>query len=90
MGTAMRTLSIEYPESFLAMSNLSPEFFEDEAKMAMAAKLYELGRLTSGQAALLVGVPRVTFLLNCARFGVASVDWDQSELEAEREALRNE
>ncbi len=79
----MRTLKINYPESIPAVLNLSPEMFEQEARFALAAKLYEMGRLTSGQAARLAGVPRVTFLLDCRRYGVASVEWDQAEINAE-------
>ena len=51
--------------------------------MALAVKLYEMGRLTSGQAASLAGISRVAFLLSCKRYGSASVEWDQEELEAE-------
>ncbi len=66
-----------------AILNQSPEVFEQEARFALAVKLYEMGRLTSGQAARLAGVSRVRFLLDCNRYGAASVEWDQEEIDAE-------
>jgi predicted HTH domain antitoxin len=35
---------------------------EDEVKMAALAKLYELGKISSGKAAKLLGISRVEFL----------------------------
>ena len=79
----MKTLTIECPEATLAALNVSPEAFAEEARLALAVKLFELGRLTSGQAAALAGMPRGEFLLTCRRYGAASVKWDAAELEAE-------
>lgn len=67
----MGTISVEYPESLTATLNQSREAIEQEARMAMAAKLFELGRLT--------GISRVRFLLECACFGVPSVYWKKDE-----------
>ena len=46
--------------------NLSQQEFEDEARMALAVKLFESGRLTSGQAASWVNMPCARFLLECS------------------------
>jgi len=77
------TIRIEYPEDIPAVLNLNPEKFEQEAKLSLAVKLYEMGRLSSGQAAKLAGVSRASFLLECRRYGAVTVDWDQTELDAE-------
>ena len=79
----MRMIEIEYPETIPAILNLSHETFEKEARFALAVKLYEMVRLTSGQAARLAGLSRVRFLLDCSRYGASSVDWDREEIDAE-------
>ena len=81
----MRVMNISYPETLPLLMNLSSGAFEDEAKMTLAVKFFEMGKLTSGQAAELAGVDRVQFLLQCPRYGVPSVIWDQEEIQAEFE-----
>ncbi|RLC66331.1 MAG: UPF0175 family protein [Chloroflexi bacterium] len=54
--------------------------FEQEARMAMAVKLFEMKRLSSGMAARLAGLDRASFLLNLHRYGVAMIDLDEDEL----------
>ena len=61
----------------------SQEQFEQEAKMAMAVKLFEMKRLSSGVAAKLAGVDRVSFLLGLHRYGVAMIDLNEKELQSD-------
>ena len=73
-------LTINYPESFPDAVGVSKEQFEQEAKWAMAVKLYEMKRLSSGMAAALLGVERVTFLLKLSDYGVSMIDLTEEEL----------
>ena len=69
-------------ESLLALK-ISSEEAGDTLRMVAAVKLYELGRLSSGAAARLAGVPRTVFLSRLADFAVDT--FQLTELDLERE-----
>jgi predicted HTH domain antitoxin len=75
----MRIL-VEVPTHFPDAVQQSPQQFAQEAKMAMAAKLFEMKRLSSGMATALAGVGRAQFLLDLHRYGVAAIDLTEAEL----------
>ncbi len=64
-------LTIDYGDDILFSSGLTRGAFDEEARFLLAAKLYEVGRLSSGLAAKLCGKGRVDFLLALPRIGVA-------------------
>jgi len=74
-------LVVDYPDLLPDVMRMSPSQFEREAKLAMAAKLYEMGRLSSGHAAQLAGVARVDFILALAHFGVPYLNYPPDEVE---------
>lgn len=76
-------LVIEYPNLLPDVLQQTRAEFEQEAKMAMAVKLYDMKRLSSGIAAKLAGMDRVTFLLSLHRYGVAMIDLEEEELLAD-------
>jgi predicted HTH domain antitoxin len=49
----------------------------------MAVKLFEMGRISSGQAAQLVPMDRYTFLKSLSEAGVIAIQWDAEEFECE-------
>jgi hypothetical protein len=63
----VRTLQIPYDDSVLLETSLPPEDFEREAKLLLAAKLFEMGRMSSGKAAELCGMSRVGVSMNNLR-----------------------
>jgi len=79
----VKTLEINYADSWPDSARMSVPEFEQELKMALAAKLFELGRLPSGQAAELAGMERVVFLKSLARYNVKVIDWDVDEFAQE-------
>jgi len=76
-------LIIDYPELLPDVLQQTRSEFEREARMAMAAKLFEMKRLSSGMAAQLAQMERVEFLLNLHRYGVPVLDLDEDELQAD-------
>lgn len=81
-------LTIEYGDDVLFSSGLTRGAFDEEARFLLAAKLYEMGRLSLGQAAKLCGKGRVDFLLSLPRIGVAISNLQPEDIEAEVEFIR--
>ena len=76
-------LIIPYPDDLLLSLKVTPEYFEAEARLLLAIKLYELGRVTTGTAAKMAGMDRVTFIFNLERFGLSPIGETLDELEAD-------
>jgi len=69
----MKTLTINIPNT--------ADIDEKEAKMALASKLYELGKLTLGQAAELAGYSKETFMELLDEYNVPLINYSPEELD---------
>lgn len=69
----MKTLTIEIPNSV--------DLNEKEVKMAFASRLYELGKLSLGQAAQMAGYSKETFMESLAEYGVSYFNHSPEDLD---------
>ena len=63
--------------------NLPSEIKADEAKLLLMIKLYEVGRLSLGQAAQYAGYSKATFMELLGKHNVPVFDYPAEELEDE-------
>jgi predicted HTH domain antitoxin len=79
----MKTLTVQVPEALLDQTGSSEEALTRETQFLLALKFFELGRLTSGQAAEMCNLNRVDFLVAAGKAGVPVADLDGEELSEE-------
>ena len=79
------TLQIDYPEKLPVLLKKSRKDFEREARMALAVKLFEMKGLSSGMAAKIAGIDRVSFLLKLHEYGAAMINLDEEEINSDIE-----
>lgn len=79
---AARQIILDIPEKVLLAEKTDEVSFARELRILAAVKLYELGRLSSGRAAELAGMPRVEFLLILGRYKVFPFETELRDLES--------
>ena len=84
----MTELTLKIPSDVPTLLKMSETDFAREAQVLLAVKLFELGKLTSGKAAELAGMPRATFLFTLARYHVAAINLQAEEIEHEVESAK--
>lgn len=77
---AANVLSIPYPEELLLSLKETPNEFEAEARLLLAVKLYELGRVSTGMGARIAGMSRVEFFFALNRFDLSPIVLEPGEL----------
>jgi predicted HTH domain antitoxin len=79
----MSEITLSIPDEALLALKVNSEQIGTEISLAAAVKLYELGRISSGAAAALAGIPRTVFLTKLADYGVDTFKLTEEELRQE-------
>jgi predicted HTH domain antitoxin len=79
----MSEITLSIPDETLVALKVKPDQLGAELRLAAAVKLYELGRISSGAAAKLAGIPRTVFLTKLADYGVDTFMLPEHELRLE-------
>jgi predicted HTH domain antitoxin len=79
----MSEITISVPDRSLLALKVTADEAARELRLAAAMKLYELGRLSSGAAAELAGIPRCLFLTKLADYGIDTFRLTEEELTSE-------
>jgi predicted HTH domain antitoxin len=76
-------LTIRYPAGLERAVHLTKAELEQHLRLMAALKMFELGKLSSGKAAELAGIPRAGFFEACGRYRVSIFNYADEEIETE-------
>ncbi|MGD0089586.1 MAG: UPF0175 family protein [Planctomycetota bacterium] len=79
----MRELTIPYSEDLLVSSGKSRESLEEELRLLLAVKLFELRRVSVGKAAEIAGLNKIRFMDELARLKIAVINLDDDQIQDE-------
>jgi predicted HTH domain antitoxin len=76
------TVKVVLPEGAFSALRVSPDEFGEELKRAAVAKWYELGTVSQGKGAEILGLSRSEFLDVISRYRVSPYQVDEEDLSA--------
>jgi predicted HTH domain antitoxin len=87
-GDAMEeTVTIHLPGEIRQMLNRTPEELARDVRLYSALMLFRLGKLSSGAAAEMAGLPRVAFLDLCAEYDIPVTQITGEDLRRELDSV---
>jgi len=72
-------VSIEYPDELLVALKFRKEEFASEIKKMSLIKLYELGKISSGMAARVLGLTRIEFIDLLGKYNVSIFSYNSKD-----------
>ena len=76
-------IAISYPETLAFSLKMRKQEFEREIKIISLVKLYELGKISSGVAAKILGISRLDFLAILSLYNVSYFSTSEKDLESD-------
>ena len=76
-------LTVRLPADIRQMLNRTPEEISRDLRLYAALMFFRLGKLSSGAAAEMAGIPRVMFLDMCGEYDIAVSQISPDELHQE-------
>ncbi len=76
----MHALSLPYPDDLLLTSGKTPHDLEAELSFLLAAKLFEIHRLSLGKAAEFCNMPKLRFMYELGRLNIPVINLDDDQI----------
>jgi predicted HTH domain antitoxin len=90
MSNALNTIDIPYGNDILASAGMSRSELAEAAKIAIAAKLFQDGKISMGQAAKMCGRGKVYFMEELIKRGYSCVNLTADDAEDELRFINGE